>query len=108
MLFRLGEFALRTGATLAVACLLLVPTGMCVCGHGEDATPEEHQPGCPEVRKLDRSAAPAHYAGDQTPAPPPVARDADCPAGPPRLVREVGHAPPRGHPLYLTLQTLRI
>jgi hypothetical protein len=109
MLLRLGELALRLTITLALTGLMLVPTGVCLCaGHAEEAAPEEHQPGCPEVRQLDRSAAPVHYAGDLTPAAPIASVDDTRPAGPPRLVPELSHGPPRGQPIYLTLQTLLI
>ena len=105
---RVAEFVLRLALTTAVVALMLVPTGVCICGHAEEGPGEEHQPGCPEVRKLDRAGPAAHYAGDDTAAAVLPAADDAGPAGPPRLVAEVGHGPPRGQPLYLTLQTLRI
>ena len=110
MWFRLAELGLRTTIFLAVTCLLLVPTGMCVCAEHEEATPaEDHQPGCPEVRKLDRPGSVAHYAGDNTTAVTPVVGDYDrTAAGPPRVVPEVSHGPPRRRPLYLTHRTLLI
>lgn len=109
MWFRLAEFVMRTGLVLGVTCLLLVPTGMCVCAaHDVSAPAEDHQPGCPEVRKLDRAGPVAHYAGDPTSASAPAAGNDDPASGPPRVVRRASHGPPRGHPLYLTLQTLLI
>jgi hypothetical protein len=107
MVFRLGELGLRATVVLAVTCLLLVPTGVCLCAH-EEGTAEDHQPGCPEVRQLDRSGPVAHYGGDDTSIQVAAAPDDDCPAGPPRVVARVNHGPPRGQPLYLTHQTLLI
>jgi hypothetical protein len=106
---RFAGIALRLVALLGVALLMLVPTGMCVCAEDEnEATTEQHEPGCPKCRKLDRPASPQHYAGDAsaiTVVPP---ADDTCPAGPTRPVVAVGHGPPRGQPIYLTLQTLLI
>ena len=109
MWIRLADLVLRTGLILGVTCLLLVPTGMCVCAAHEESTPaEDHQPGCPEVRKLDRAGAVAHYAGDPTSAAAPPAGNDDPASGPPRVVAQVSHGPPRGQPLYLAFQTLLI
>lgn len=105
---RLAAPALRLAAVVAVVGLMLVPTGMCVCSDADDESPAgQHEPGCPKVRKIDRSPAPEHYAGDPavTLAVPPA--DDAVAAGPADAVPAVGHGPPLGRPLYLTLQTLR-
>ena len=109
MWIRLADLVLRTGLILGVTCLLLVPTGMCICGaHEESAPAEDHQPGCPEVRKLDRAGPAAHYSGDDASAVAPDVAEDDLTSGPPRVVARVGHGPPRGQPLYLSFQTLLI
>lgn len=98
----------RSLALVGVIALLLMPTGVCLCGHGDEGAAEEHQPGCPEVRKLDRAAPSLHYTGDPTRA---AVLDTDndrCPTGPPRVVAQVSHGPPLGRPIYLTHQTLLI
>lgn len=100
---------LRGLLALAIAAVLLVPTGMCLCAdHEEESANEQHQPGCPKVRKLDRSAAPEQYVPDagtvelvSTPAMVPM-------TSLPRRVQAVGHGPPRGSPLYIELKTLLI
>ena len=98
---------LRLAALAGVALLMLVPTGMCVCCESEEAT-EQHEPGCPEVRKLDRAAASQVYQEDLTPAPMAIAADAFRPSAPLRTVAAVAHGPPRDQPIYLTFQTLLI
>jgi hypothetical protein len=109
MPLRLADFIVRLVLAVGVTGLMLVPTGMCVCAHAEDESPvEQHEPGCPKVRKLDRPAAPEHYAGDPAPAAAVDLADDACPAGPVRPVVAVGHGPPRGRPIYLALQTLLI
>jgi hypothetical protein len=105
---RLADLVVRLALTAAITGLMLVPSGICLCGHPEKGPSEEHQPGCPEVRQLDRGAPVAHYSGDPALAAILAAADDDCPAGPPRVVARVSHGPPRGQPLYLTLQTLLI
>jgi hypothetical protein len=93
----------------SIAAVLLVPTGMCLCAdHEEESANEQHQPGCPKVRKLERSAGPENYIPDAG-----VVELLSTPAmlprnGPARRVQAVGHGPPRGSPLYIELKTLLI
>jgi hypothetical protein len=107
-MIRLADLVVRLAVTAAITGLMLVPSGVCLCGHPEEGPSEEHQPGCPEVRQLDRAGPVAHYTGDPTSAAILDAADDDCPAGPPREVARVNHGPPLGQRLYLTLQTLLI
>lgn len=107
-MIRLADLVVRLALTAAITGLMLVPSGVCLCGHAEEDRSDEHQPGCPEVRQLDRAGPAAHYAGDPTPAAILAAANDECPAGPPREVARVSHGPPRSQPLFLTLQTLLI
>jgi hypothetical protein len=94
---------------LGIALLMLVPSGMCICSGLDDEGPaEQHEPGCPKVRKIDRSVAPEHYAGDSALVAILAPIDVACPAGPSHPVAAVAHGPPRGQPLYLTHQSLLI
>jgi hypothetical protein len=100
---------LRISVLAGIGALMLVPTGMCICTDcAEESLTQQHEPGCPKVRKLDRPAAPHVYEVDRTVTqavtPPEICR----PAAPPRTVEAVAHGPPRGQPIYLTLQTLLI
>jgi hypothetical protein len=101
--------SLQLTAFFGVALLMLVPTGMCICAEGEDESATgQHEPGCPKVRKLDRPPVAGHYAGDNFTAETLALVDHDRVAGPARVIPAVGHGPPRGQPLFLTLQTLLI
>jgi hypothetical protein len=101
--------ALWIAALCCVSLLMLVPTGMCICAEGEDESATgQHEPGCPKVRKLDRPCVADHFAGDSTAAGTLTLIDDDRVAGPARVIPAVGHGPPRGQPLFLTLQTLLI
>ena len=107
MPLRIANVVTRLLPLIAVALLMLVPTGMCVCAHGDDESPsEQHEPGCPKVRKLDVPAGPQQYAGDSTSSGTQSIADDFPPASPLRAVAVVGHGPPRGRPIYLTLGTL--
>ena len=89
--------------------MMLVPTGMCICADADDESPcEQHEPGCPKVRKLDTPGGSQCYAGDPTNTGVIAVTDDDRPPGPSRLVKAVGHGPPRGSPIYITLGTLLI
>jgi len=101
--------SLRLVALCGVALLLLVPTGLCFCAEGENESGTgHHEPGCPKVRKLDRPPAADEYAGDDTAAGTLAVVDRHAIAGPARDIPAVGHGPPPGQPLFLTLQTLLI
>ena len=101
--------SLQIAALCAVGLLMLVPTGMCICAEGEnESATGHHEPGCPKVRNLDRAPAVDHYSGDRTATGMLALVDHDHVAGPTRLIPAVGHGPPRGQPLFLTLQTLLI
>jgi hypothetical protein len=101
--------SVQLAALFGVALLMLVPTGMCICSEGEDESATGwHEPGCPKVRKLDQPPAADYYAGDDTAAETLAPVDHDRVAGPARVIPAVGHGPPRGQPLFVTLQTLLI
>jgi hypothetical protein len=101
--------SLQLTSFFGVALLMLVPTGMCICAEGEDESATgQHEPGCPKVRKLDRPPAADHYTGDNSAAGTLALVDHDRVAGPTRVIPAVGHGPPRGQPLFLSLQTLLI
>ena len=105
------QFAMMLHVALfaGVAGVLLVPTGMCICAEGDDESATgQHEPGCPKVRQLDRAGAADDYAGDDMAAGPVALVDHHRVAGPARVIPAVGHGPPRGRPLFLTLQTLLI
>ena len=88
---------------------MLVPTGMCICAEGDHESPsEEHEPGCPKVRNLDLPTGSLNYSGDMTPGGILAHTDMSPPASPLRAVDAVGHGPPRGRPIYLTLGALLI
>jgi hypothetical protein len=109
MPLRLAKSLLHVVPLIGIAMLMLVPTGMCICGsHEDEGSKEQHEPGCPKVRKLERPASPEYYAGDPTVGAVPTPRNDACPAGPTQTVVAVAHGPPRGQPIYLTLQTLLI
>jgi hypothetical protein len=105
---RLANFVVRLALTAAVTGLMLVPTGICLCGHEESCPTEDHQPGCPEVRNLDRPGPAVVAPADRTATGIVAMTDLAPAAGPARAVSAVGHSPPRGQPLYVTLQTLLI
>jgi hypothetical protein len=98
---------LRLGVLACIAALMLVPTGMCICCEDDQAT-EKHEPGCPEVRKLDRPSPPQVYEGDATSAETVTTLELTRPTAPPRAVEAVAHGPPRGQPIYLAQKTLLI
>jgi hypothetical protein len=104
---RLAEFVVRLALTAAVGAML-IPTGVCLCAHEETAPAEDHQPACPEVRQLDRPGPVAVPTADRTYLGTVIAVETLSPARPPRVVAEAAHDPPRGQPLYVTLQTLLI
>jgi hypothetical protein len=107
MPLRLANVVTRLLPLVAVALLMLVPTGICICAEGDDELPsEQHEPGCPKVRMLDLPAGAQCYAGDPTESGTIATIDSARPDGPSRLVEAVGHGPPRGRPFYLTLGTL--
>jgi hypothetical protein len=109
MPLRLANLVTRLLPLLAVALLMLVPTGMCICAEGDDESPgEQHEPGCPKVRNLDLPAGSLHYSGDATPGGVLSTANLSPAASPLRAVQAVGHGPPRGRPIYLTLGTLLI
>ncbi len=101
---RASRLAILSGITL----LMLVPTGMCICAeHEDEPTSEQHEPGCPEVRKLDQPGKPVPAEADLTSQPlelqsQPSATDSSRP------VFSVGHGPPRGRPLYIAQRSLLI
>ena len=65
MLGRCFEIVLRSAVVIAISAIMLVPTGHCLCSEHEDSsTSEQHEPGCPKVRKLDRSGEPVNYKPD--------------------------------------------
>lgn len=101
---RLADFVVRLALTAAVTALMLVPAGVCLCGHEEGGAAETHQAGCPEARKLDRPDPAVLLMVDATPLGTVPATEALAPGGPPRVVAAVAHGPP----LYVTLQTLLI
>lgn len=107
MSLRVADITFRLLPLLAVALLMLVPTGICICAEGHDESPsEEHEPGCPKVRSLDLPAGIQQYAGDSTLIGMALVDNESPPACPLRDVTAVGHGPPRGRPIYLTLGTL--
>src|SRR5262245_47889163 len=107
-MIRLADLVVRLALTAAITGLMLVPSGVCLCGHVEEDRSDAHPVGAPEVPRRDRPGPAAHYAGDAAPGAILAAANDDCPAGPPREVARVSHGPPRSQPLYLTLQTLLI
>jgi hypothetical protein len=108
MPLRLANSLFHVLPLMGVALLMLVPTGLCICGSHDEQGSSEHEPGCPKIRKLERPASPESYAGDSTVGAVPTPRNDACPAGPTQTVVAVAHGPPRGQPIYLTLQTLLI
>ena len=106
---RLANLVTKLLPLFAVALLMLVPTGMCICAESHDESPnEEHEPGCPMVRKLDLPVGAQSYAGDSTLIGVALIDNDSPPTCPHRAVEAVGHSPPRGRPNYLTLGTLLI
>jgi len=101
-------FGSRLVVLLGIAMLMLVPTGMCLCAeHEDESTSEQHEPGCPKVRKLDLPGKPVQVAPDLSSFPITLENEVGSThfSGP---VFSVGHGPPRGSPLYITQRSLLI
>lgn len=108
MEFRLTILGLRVAILAGIALLMLVPTGMCICCEPEDEiAPEQHEPGCPKVRKLVPPALPEYFASEQVSLPL-VFIETPLASQVARPVYAVGHGPPRGRPIFLFQQTFLI
>ena len=108
MTSRLVTIALHGIVLLGVSAFLLVPTGMCICDGHDDSDAEQHEPGCPKVRKLERSDPPATYTACDAACDFEKIGDETLPAGPIEAVARTAHGPPRGRPLFITLHSLLI
>ena len=106
---RLASFVLRCITLVGVSALMLVPTGTCICDeHDESPISEQHEPGCPKVRKLDRSAPPTTFVADNAACGVALIANEASPTNPMKSVTAVAHGPPRGRPLYISLHILLI
>jgi hypothetical protein len=109
MVLRRCVIVLRTVVIAAIATMMLAPTGICLCSdHDDDTAPEQHEPGCPKVRKLDRAEPPVDYTPDVLSLLALTVHDDEPAAGPARPVVAVGHGPPNGRQIYLALHILLI
>jgi hypothetical protein len=105
----LANLLARVVPLIGVALLMLVPSGMCICdNHEDEGSTDQHEPGCPKVRKLERPPMPEQYCGDSSVAAVEVPAATARPIFAPRRIEAVAHGPPRGRPIYLALQTLLI
>ena len=100
--------ALRVVILSGIAMLMLIPTGMCLyADHEDESTSEQHEPGCPKVRKLDQPGKPVQITPDLSSSPLEIDLE-DGSANSSGPVFSVGHGPPRGSPLYITQCSLLI
>jgi len=99
---------IRLAILLGITLLMLVPTGMCICSdHDDESSSEQHEPGCPKVRKLDQPAKPIQVEQDLSSFLIRLENEVS-PATTSGAVFSVGHGPPRGRPLYIAQRSLLI
>jgi len=109
MTSRLASFVLRCIALVGVSALMLVPTGMCICHeHDESPASEQHEPGCPKVRKVDRSVPPITFVADNAACGVAPITNQTAQSSPTECVTAKAHGPPRDRPLYISLHILLI
>ena len=108
MTSRFATFVFHSMMLAGISALMLVPTGMCICDEHDDSATEEHEPGCPKVRKLDRSAPPTSITPDKAACGFAPIANQSLPTNPTESVTAMAHGPPRGRPLFITLHILLI